>query len=72
MGFPTETEDDFRETGDLLRRVRFKNNFIFKYSPRPGTAAIARLGDDVPSLVKRRRNRELLALGALISAEVHA
>ncbi|MCZ6543733.1 MAG: MiaB/RimO family radical SAM methylthiotransferase [Planctomycetota bacterium] len=72
VGFPTETDADFEMTKDLLRRVRFKNNFIFKYSPRPGTAAIARLGDDVPSLVKRRRNRDLLALGALISAEVHA
>ena len=72
VGFPTETDADFEMTKDLLRRVRFKNNFIFKYSPRPGTAANARLGDDVPPLVKRRRNRDLLALGALISAEVHA
>jgi tRNA-2-methylthio-N6-dimethylallyladenosine synthase len=36
VGFPTETEDEFRQTVDLLRYCRFKNSFIFKYSPRPG------------------------------------
>jgi tRNA-2-methylthio-N6-dimethylallyladenosine synthase len=71
VGFPTETEDDFRATRALMERVRFKNNFIFKYSPRPGTAAMDRLADDVPTEVKRRRNNELLALQARISAEVH-
>ncbi len=72
VGFPTETEHDFELTGDLLRLVRFKNNFIFKYSPRPGTAAWDRLPDDVPDEVKRRRNNELLALQARISSAVHA
>ncbi|MEE9297108.1 MAG: hypothetical protein V3W34_19375, partial [Phycisphaerae bacterium] len=55
----------------LLRRVRFKNHFIFKYSPRPGTAAMSRLPDDVPAEVKRRRNHEFLELQAQISAQVH-
>jgi tRNA-2-methylthio-N6-dimethylallyladenosine synthase len=72
VGFPTETDADFSMTRDLLCRVRFKNNFIFKYSPRPGTAAMARLPDDVPAAVKRRRNRELLELQSRVSAEVHA
>jgi tRNA-2-methylthio-N6-dimethylallyladenosine synthase len=72
VGFPTETEEDFEQTKDLLRRVRFKNNFIFKYSPRPGTTAIKRFEDDVPPEIKRRRNNELLALQTEISAEVHA
>ena len=72
VGFPTETDEDFEMTRDLLRRVRFKNNFIFKYSPRPGTSAFDRLPDDVPLAVKRRRNNELLALQAEISASVHA
>ncbi len=71
VGFPTETEDDFQQTAELLRRVRFKNNFIFKYSPRPGTTAITRFADDVPNDVKRRRNSELLALQGQISAAVH-
>jgi tRNA-2-methylthio-N6-dimethylallyladenosine synthase len=71
VGFPTETEDDFEATRALLRRVPFKNNFIFKYSPRPGTTAIDRFADDVPVAVKRRRNNELLELQARVSAGVH-
>lgn len=71
VGFPTETDDDFELTKELLRRVPFKNNFIFKYSPRPGTVAIDRFADDVSDEVKRRRNNQLLALQAEISAAVH-
>lgn len=62
VGFPTETEDEFRETLDVIRRHRFKNSFIFKYSPRPGTVAIKRFEDDVPEEIKKRRNNELLAV----------
>jgi tRNA-2-methylthio-N6-dimethylallyladenosine synthase len=72
VGFCGETDEDFEETKSLLREVRFKNNFIFKYSPRPGTSAHERLPDDVPEEVKRRRNNELLALQAEISSGVHA
>jgi tRNA-2-methylthio-N6-dimethylallyladenosine synthase len=72
VGFPTETDADFEMTRDLLRRVPFKNNFIFKYSPRPGTVAIERYADDVPEDLKRRRNNELLALQNEVSARVHA
>ncbi|HEX4123246.1 MAG TPA: MiaB/RimO family radical SAM methylthiotransferase [Tepidisphaeraceae bacterium] len=60
VGFPTETDADFAATVDLLRECRFKNSFIFKYSPRPGTVAIDRFADDVPEEIKRRRNSELL------------
>lgn len=72
VGFCGETDEDFEQTKSLLRAVRFKNNFIFKYSPRPGTPAFGRLRDDVPDAVKRRRNNELLALQAEISDAVHA
>ena len=71
-GFPTETEEDHRATAELLAFARYKNSFIFKYSPRPGTAAIDRFEDDVPEDVKRRRNNELLAVQSRVSAEVHA
>ncbi len=70
-GFPTETEDDHRATADLLRRGGFKNSFIFKYSPRPGTAAYDRLQDDVSEADKKRRNNELLAVQNEVSAQVH-
>jgi tRNA-2-methylthio-N6-dimethylallyladenosine synthase len=72
VGFSGETDGDFEETKSLLRAVRFKNAFIFKYSPRPGTPAFDRLPDDVEESVKRRRNNDLLALQAEISREVHA
>ena len=71
VGFPTETEEDFQATVDLIKHVRFKNNFVFHYSPRPGTVAIDRFEDDVPRDVKRRRLNELLDIGAVISGEVH-
>jgi tRNA-2-methylthio-N6-dimethylallyladenosine synthase len=68
VGFPTETDEEFAQTVDLLRECRFKNSFIFKYSPRPGTVAINRFTDDVPEEVKRRRNNELLAAQAQVTA----
>jgi tRNA-2-methylthio-N6-dimethylallyladenosine synthase len=62
VGFPTETDEDFAKTVELTSYCRFKNSFIFKYSPRPGTTAIDRFADDVPEEVKRSRNQRLLAL----------
>jgi tRNA-2-methylthio-N6-dimethylallyladenosine synthase len=69
VGSPTETEEDHRKTLDLIRYCGFKNSFIFKYSPRPGTIAIDRFEDDVPEDVKRRRNNEVLAMQQEVSAE---
>jgi tRNA-2-methylthio-N6-dimethylallyladenosine synthase len=71
VGFPTETEEDYEATCALLRKVRFKNNFVFHYSPRPGTVAIDRFEDDVPRDDKRRWLNSILALGAEISGGVH-
>ena len=71
VGFPGETERDFEKTVDLVERCRFKNSFIFKYSPRPGTPAIDRFDDDVPEGEKRRRNNALLAVQQRISGEIH-
>jgi len=61
VGFPSETDEEFAQTDQLLRDCRFKNSFIFKYSPRPGTTAIKRFTDDIPEDVKKRRNNALLA-----------
>jgi tRNA-2-methylthio-N6-dimethylallyladenosine synthase len=57
---------------DLIRECRFKNSFIFKYSPRTGTRADDLYADDVPEEVKRRRNNEMLALQNEISEEDNA
>jgi tRNA-2-methylthio-N6-dimethylallyladenosine synthase len=69
VGFCGETEADFLATAELVRQSRFKNSFIFKYSPRPGTKADELFADDVPEQVKRRRNNELLAIQNAISEE---
>ncbi len=60
VGFPTETEEDFKATRELMELIAFDNAYIFKYSPRKGTAA-ADLKDDVPTEVKEERNQILLA-----------
>ena len=60
VGFCGETDAEFQLTLDLVRTAGFKNSFIFKYSPRPGTKAHERLPDDVPEDVKKARNQALL------------
>ncbi len=70
VGFPDETEDDFQATADLVRKARYKNCFVFKYSPRPGTTADRRLADTISDEVKQRRNVELLAVQEQISDEL--
>lgn len=62
VGFCGETEADFSQTLEMARRCRFKNNFIFQYSVRPGTRGAELYADDVPEEVKKRRNMELLSL----------
>ena len=60
VGFPTETEEEFEQTRAFMDEIGFDNAFVFKYSPRSGTAAEA-WDDDVPKEEKLRRNRVLLA-----------
>lgn len=62
VGFPGETDEDYQGTVDLLEQSRYKNCFIFKYSPRPGTVAYDKIPDTVPDEVKRERNNHLLAV----------
>lgn len=68
VGFPGETEEDFQQTLDLLKEVRFTNIFSFRYSPRPFTAA-AKMEDNVPFKEKRRRLIELQNLQKNIQLE---
>ncbi len=72
VGFPTETDEESAQSVELLRRCRFKNSFIFKYSARPGTVAIGRFEDDVPEEAKRRRNGEMLAAQGEVTAANNA
>ncbi|VVM07473.1 tRNA-2-methylthio-N(6)-dimethylallyladenosine synthase [Methylacidimicrobium cyclopophantes] len=61
VGFPGEEEEDFAQTRSLLEAIQFDQAFIFRYSPRPGTAA-ATQSDSIPEEEKLRRNHELLAI----------
>jgi len=70
VGFPGETQEDFQATVELLCKAKYRNCFIFKYSPRPGTTADKRLEDNIPADVKQRRNVELLAEQEKISDEL--
>ena len=69
-GFPGETESDFEDTIDLIRRVRFDTLFAFEYSDRPEAPA-RRFSDKVDSLEKKRRLREILDIQAEITAEIY-
>jgi tRNA-2-methylthio-N6-dimethylallyladenosine synthase len=71
VGFCGEAEEAFQRTCDLVRSAGFKNSFIFKYSPRPGTKADELYADDVPEEVKKRRNNDLLALQNAVSLADH-
>jgi tRNA-2-methylthio-N6-dimethylallyladenosine synthase len=71
VGFCGETEESFEKTCELVRTSGFKNSFIFKYSPRPGTKADELYPDDVPEGVKRRRNNDLLAIQNAVSLADH-
>ncbi|MFN5730776.1 MAG: tRNA (N6-isopentenyl adenosine(37)-C2)-methylthiotransferase MiaB [Planctomyces sp.] len=72
VGFCGETDEAFEKSMQLIRDCRFKNSFIFKYSPRTGTKADELYPDDVPEEVKRRRNNEMLELQNRISEEDNA
>ncbi|HKS89596.1 MAG TPA: tRNA (N6-isopentenyl adenosine(37)-C2)-methylthiotransferase MiaB, partial [Stellaceae bacterium] len=61
VGFPGETDADFRATLDLVRDIGFAQAFSFKYSPRPGTPA-AEAETQVPEPLKAERLAELQAL----------
>ncbi len=65
-GFPTETENDFRETEQALRAIEYDDAFIFRYSPRPHTGA-GRWEDVISHEEKARCVTELLAIQKEIS-----
>jgi tRNA-2-methylthio-N6-dimethylallyladenosine synthase len=55
VGFPTETDDEFEDTYDVMEKVQFDAAFIFKYSEREGTIAARRYPDDIAEEKKKER-----------------
>ncbi|MCB0466345.1 MAG: tRNA (N6-isopentenyl adenosine(37)-C2)-methylthiotransferase MiaB [Aequorivita sp.] len=62
VGFPTETEEDHKETLSLMEYVKYDFGYMYKYSERPGTMAARKLEDDVPEETKSRRLTEIVDL----------
>ncbi|HEY2935676.1 MAG TPA: tRNA (N6-isopentenyl adenosine(37)-C2)-methylthiotransferase MiaB [Gaiellaceae bacterium] len=68
VGFPGETEDDFRETVEVVEEVGYDSAFTFVYSPRRGTEA-AEMADQVPDQIKRDRIERLIEVVQRVAAE---
>ena len=71
VGFPGETEAQFRRTYDLLAELRLDKAHIARYSPRPQTLATRRFPDDVEQEEKERRRKSLDDLQAEIVGEIN-
>jgi len=67
VGFPTETDEEFQMTYDVLKELEYDVAFLFAYSPRQGTPAM-RWVDDVPEEVKQERLQMLIQLQNEITA----
>ena len=68
VGFPGETEDDFRETLEVVEQVGYDSAYTFVYSPRAGTEAAA-MPDQVPHEVKIERMERLVELTQRLARE---
>ena len=68
VGFPGETEEDFGDTLDVVRRARFDQAYTFQYSPRPGTRA-GLMDDQIPKAAVQERFDRLVELQEAISLE---
>ena len=61
-GFPSETEEDHKDTLSLMEYVKYSFGYMFAYSERPGTLAERKMKDDIPEEVKKRRLSEVVEL----------
>ena len=69
VGFPGETEQEFNETYEYLKNIRFTKLHVFRYSPRKGTVA-AKMKDQVDSKIKEERSHELIKLSDKCEKEI--
>jgi tRNA-2-methylthio-N6-dimethylallyladenosine synthase len=72
VGFPGESETQFRQTLDLLSEIKFDTVHVAAYSPREGTAAARELADDVPPGVKKERLGKIEQLQEQVQSEINA
>ena len=72
VGFPSESEQQFQHTLEMLAELRFETVHVAAYSPRPGTSAARELEDNVPAPEKSRRLNLIEHLQENISSEINA
>ncbi len=60
VGFPGETEEDHKDTLQLMEDIKFVFGYMYKYSERPGTMAARKFEDDIPEATKKRRLTEIV------------
>jgi len=72
VGFPSETEEQFQETFDLLSELRFDSVHVAAYSPRPGTLSAKKLEDNIPAEEKKRRLGKIERLQETVATEINA
>lgn len=68
IGFPGESEEDFKMTVELMKQVRYESAFMYYFNPREGTAA-AKMKDQIPLEVKKERLAELIEVQQKITEE---
>jgi len=72
VGFPSESEEQFRATANLLRELRFDSVHIAAYSPRPGTIAAREYEDNIPAATKKARFNAIEKLQEEIATAINA
>ena len=72
VGFPSESEEQFHRTVDLLSELRFDTVHVAGYSPRAGTIAAREMEDNIPAAEKRRRLKTIEQLQEGIATEINA
>jgi len=72
VGFPGETDEDFKELVDFVRWAKFERMGAFAYSEEEGTYSAGHYDDDVPREVKQKRLDELMAVQQEISTEIQS
>ncbi len=70
VGFPGETDREFEETVAFVQKMAFSRLHVFRYSPRPGTAAL-RLPGQVSPRIAKRRSKKMRDLGRELSSAYH-
>lgn len=70
VGFPGETDEEFKETLDFVQKIGFSKIHVFKFSPRKGTKAYS-MKDQIPSNIKEERSKRLIELSDSMMYDFH-